>query len=43
MASPEETYRAAILQAFGAHLTRVKAARDTRNLVVSRAKNFSRI
>ena len=31
MASPEETYRAAILRACEAHLVCVKAARDTRD------------
>ena len=40
MASPEETYRAAILRACEAHVARVKAARDTRVLIVSMAKNF---
>ena len=40
MASPEETYRAAILRACEAHLARVKAARDTRVLAVSMARNF---
>ena len=40
MASPEETYRAAILQACEAHLARVKAARDALVLAVSSAKNF---
>jgi len=40
MASPEEKYRAAILRACEAHLARVKAARDTRVLAVSKARNF---
>jgi hypothetical protein len=39
MASPEEKYRAAI-RACEAHLARVKAARDTRVLAVSKARNF---
>ena len=42
MASPEEKYRAAILRACEAHLARVKAARDTRVLAVSKARNFER-
>ena len=43
MASPEETYRAAILRACGAHLARVKAARDARALAVSKMrKHYSR-
>ncbi len=41
MASPEETYRAAILQACEAHLARVKAARDALVLAISSAKNFA--
>jgi hypothetical protein len=40
MASPEETHRAAILQALEAHLARVKAARRTRDLAVSKVKDF---
>ena len=40
MTSPKETYRAAILQTFEAHLARVQAARNTRDLAVARAKNF---
>jgi transposase-like protein len=39
MTSPRETYSAAIIQACQAHLARVKAARDTRDLAVSKVKN----
>ena len=40
MESPEETYRTAICQALGAHLARVEAARRTRDLAISTAKNL---
>ena len=40
MASPEETYSAAILQACEAHLARVKTARDALILAISGAKKL---
>ena len=40
MLTPQEAYSAAILRACEAHVARVKAARDTRVLIVSMAKNF---
>jgi hypothetical protein len=41
MASPEETYRTAILRACEDHLARAKAARDALVLAISSAKNFA--
>jgi hypothetical protein len=40
MTPPQETYRAAILHAFQAHLARVKAARVTRELAISKVKKL---
>ena len=40
MASPQQTYDEALLRACEAHLARVKAARDIRDLAVSKAKIF---
>jgi hypothetical protein len=40
MTPAQKMYRAAICQALEAHLTRVKAARRTRDLAVSKAKDF---
>ena len=40
MASPQQTYDEALLRACKAHLARVKAMRDIRDLAISKAKDF---
>ena len=43
MLTPQDAYSAAILRACEAHLARVKAARDARVFVVSKARNFEQV
>ena len=40
MASPQQTYDEALLRACEAHLARVKAVRDIRDLAISKANDF---
>ena len=41
MASPQQTYDEALLRACEAHLARVKAVRDIRDLAISKAKTLA--